>query len=204
MKKKVLYLIITLAVCFTSCDEDRIELQNPSDVVALKKVIKKNFDGNLKVETLELSTTNLSKDLQEVRVNYWKNGEEYTFYYFTTTKKEEEEKVLDVTTEETSKREPKGALRVSDFPIEQITQDFEKAVELIEGAYPVNGAVAYHNFTLRSYNFEVQKDQSITSWFTLQGTKVGEDKSVNKDYSSITSYDFSFSKDAKGSITYNR
>ncbi|MDR2223203.1 MAG: hypothetical protein LBE34_10745 [Flavobacteriaceae bacterium] len=204
MKKKVLYLIITLAVCFTSCDEDCIELQNPSDVVALKKVIKKNFDGNLKVETLELSTTNLSKDLQEVRVNYWKNGEEYTFYYCTTTKKEEEEKVLDVTTEETSKREPKGALRVSDFPIEQITQDFEKAVELIEEAYPVNGTVAYHNFTLRSYNFEVQKDQSITSWFTLQGTKVGEDKSVNKDYSSIASYDFSFSKDAKGSITYNR
>lgn len=197
MSKVFKSLCCVLLLILSSCGNgasDSIELSTEKGITEIKKIVENQFGLDTEVYSLSISNkSNNSTEVEQVTIMLLEDGKSSMWFYSTLMNKlfKPESSV-----KETDKTR---ALKLKDFKIDGILENFKKAIVLIE-----KETKEFNNYRLEgSYSMIVdQETGKINESFNLFADKIStkENSFYGKRIEDSNVFKFSFKTDENGAL----
>ncbi|WP_299781213.1 hypothetical protein [uncultured Formosa sp.] len=192
MKNILKTFLAVLVLTLSSCGADALvpkNLDNADDISKIKATVEEKLGADKMVNKLILRADDyLSSQFERAQITYIRDGKEYSQDYFLKVVNDPKKSIIQRNLHD-------GAIKISEFNFEQIPPSFNKAVEIIKSETD-----EYHDFVMYEWEFVVDKNNKVTSTFTLNGTKKSEGSHMEGKSIVTNYYEFEFTFDKDGNL----
>ncbi len=191
------WLLVVSLVVLSACKQNN-ELNTTEGVERIKHILTRSFGPEKEVYALQLvSDSHLSSNLGYVEVFFLEDGVAYSQMYQsnlgTRNELQEPKAREEALQKEFYLKRKQGKLRVADFDYHQIVSKYREALDMIpEG---------YEHFFLRNWKYMVKNNGQVWAFFTIEGTKEGEEPSMQERGIITNYYEFRFSMTGDGAVS---
>lgn len=197
MKKTFFYLLMAASITLTSCGGGKAtNLNTPEGVKSVKQLVIEQFGGDTEVYSMLLSAEeDLSSDVGSIVIRYLKDDVIYSRQYmdFSAIPAKLNDEKKERIQGKTFTKNKQGKVKISDLNFDMITNNFNKAVELIGSEY--------EDFQLNSFMFSVNNKNEVSADFEIQATKAGEGTSMEGRNIVTNFYEFEFDVNEEGELS---
>ncbi|WP_179376049.1 hypothetical protein [Winogradskyella wichelsiae] len=191
--KNILKTFLAVSVLtLSSCGMDSLvpkNLNDADDIAEIKATVEEKLGADKMVNKLTLRADDyLSSQFERAQITYMRDGKEYSQDYFLKVVNDPKKSMFQRNLHD-------GAIKISEFNFEQVPASFNKAVEMIKAETD-----EYHDFEMYEWEFVVDKNNEITSTFTLNGTKKSEGSHMEGKSIVTNYYEFKFTSDKDGNL----
>jgi hypothetical protein len=191
--KNILKTFLAVSVLtLSSCGMDSLvpkNLNDADDITVIKATVEEKLGADKMVNKLILTADDyLSNGFERAQITYMRDDTEYSQDYFLKVVNDPKKSIIQRNLHD-------GAIKISEFDFEQIPSSFTKAVEMIEAE-----SDEYQDFVMYQWEFTVDKNNEVTSEFSVNGTKKGEANYTEGRNIVTNYYEFEFTSDKDGNI----
>ncbi|WP_310028830.1 hypothetical protein [Flavobacterium arsenatis] len=160
----------------------------------IKTKVVETFGADKKVYSLSIDADDhLSLDWGSCTIDYLESGKDFSQRFSTTPSEKLAEPKADAIQNELMQKNKQGSVAIKDLKFDLINAKFNEAMKLVPAEY--------ESLYLHSFTFNVDNDNKVTAYFTIEGKKKGESAEIQGKRISINYYEFKFKMDENEKIS---